>query len=136
VARLHGAKSKSNINSLLHVLHLSIMHSCWRKKSTHPLAMVHYCKRGGKNPHTPHPWVKKDTSCKVHVQPFHWLHTNSIPKTICHHFWLELLTLAKSKCTCLWFILISSWVCAHTSFFQKGDILIGPSPIFLKGTSQ
>jgi hypothetical protein len=46
--RLHGAKLKSKINSLLHVLHVSIMHSRWRKKSTHPLTMVHYCKRGEK----------------------------------------------------------------------------------------
>jgi hypothetical protein len=97
VARLYGAKSKSNISSLLHVLHVLVMHYCWRTKSTHPFLVVHYCKGGKKSPHPPPlPPRKKDEPCGVHVQPFHWLHANFIPKTICHHFWLKLLTFAKN----------------------------------------
>jgi hypothetical protein len=56
---------------------------------------VNYCQRGEKIPTPLLPPRKKDKLCGVHVQPFHGLHANFIPKTICHHFWLKLLTFAK-----------------------------------------
>jgi hypothetical protein len=36
----------------------------------------------------------------MHVEPSHWLHETSIPKTICHHFWCRLMVganLTKEK---------------------------------------
>jgi hypothetical protein len=82
------------------------------------LAMVHYCKNEKKKkkfPHllpTPTSPKEKNQPCKIHVQPFHWLH--SIAKTICHYFWLKLSALAKSWGT--YFILIS-WGCFTSPIF-------------------
>jgi hypothetical protein len=45
---------------------------------------------------TPPQRRKKKKPSRVHVQPFLWLHANSIPKNICHNFWPELVVLTKS----------------------------------------
>jgi hypothetical protein len=39
---------------------------------------------------------KKTRHLECMLGPSHWLHEISLPKRICHHFWLGLIPLAKN----------------------------------------
>jgi hypothetical protein len=55
---------------------------------------------GKKKPSTPHTPQNLQGKSKAHLDgmlgPSHWLHEISLPKRVHHHFWPELLRLAKN----------------------------------------
>ncbi len=44
------------------------------------------------------PQMKRIGPSKMHVESYRWLYENSIPKAVCHHFWLGLIPLPKIIC--------------------------------------
>jgi hypothetical protein len=84
--------------------------------------------------------------CLLHVEPFHWLHENSIHKIVCYNF--RPLVISLSKRHGYLPIILYGYVGTHPSSIEgynqhffffffwggrwKGATLIGPSIFFLK----